>query len=72
VLHATLTGVLHDKTYEDRIEELEARIEALQADNARLRNENIILTNELRDRQNIINSYEQGVVYKRGDDPHDE
>ncbi len=65
--YGALTGVLHDETYENRIKKLEARLETLKADNERLRSENLLLVNELHDRQNIINSYEQGAVFKRGD-----
>lgn len=57
--HGALIGELHDKTYEERISELEHEVGDLKSTNERLNADNVLLANELVDRQNIIDSYEK-------------
>lgn len=64
-LRNVIEGEVIDKMAEQIIAELKTENESLKKENQRLYNENLLLANELRDRQNILESYEQPFTKKR-------
>lgn len=65
-LEGRIDGEFNDVTTEEIIHKLKLQNNRLKKDNQRLYNENLLLANELRDRQNILESYEQ--LFTKKDD----